>query len=155
MPLTLYYQPEQCGVYLSGYRRFRGRGLGQGHGGAPAGRRLHTSAPTSFAIGRMRLLSSRPLTGEELAYFNNDFFNGEMTADDGRRYINLHNQFITCLYAGPRRSTCSICSTTAAESGSAPSQEELEQLGGASGGRQSDLSHRQVHATADMDAFLL
>lgn len=51
---------------------------------------------------RPERLTPQPLTEEELAYFNNDFFNGEMTADDGRRYINLHNQFITCLYADSR-----------------------------------------------------
>lgn len=47
-------------------------------------------------------LAPQPLTEEELAYFNNDFFNGEMTADDGQTYSNLHNQFLTCLYADPR-----------------------------------------------------
>ena len=47
-------------------------------------------------------LTPQPLTEEELAYFNNDFFNGEMTADDGQTYSNLHNQFLTCLYADPR-----------------------------------------------------
>ena len=51
---------------------------------------------------RPERLTPQLLTEEELAYFNNDFFNGEMTADDGRRYINLHNQFITCLYADSR-----------------------------------------------------
>ena len=47
-------------------------------------------------------LAPQPLTEAELAYFNNDFFNGEMTADDGQTYSNLHNQFLTCLYADPR-----------------------------------------------------
>ena len=51
---------------------------------------------------RPERLTPQPLTEEELAYFNNDFFNGEMTADDGQTYSNLHNQFLTCLYADPR-----------------------------------------------------
>ena len=51
---------------------------------------------------RPERLTPQPLTEAELAYFNNDFFNGEMTADDGQTYSNLHNQFLTCLYADPR-----------------------------------------------------
>ena len=39
------------------------------------------------------------LTGEELAYFNEQFFN---TADDGGPIgINIHNQFLCCLYEKP------------------------------------------------------
>ena len=51
---------------------------------------------------RPERLTPQPLTEAELAYFNNVFFNGEMTADDGQTYSNLHNQFLTCLYADPR-----------------------------------------------------
>ncbi|MDO4315454.1 MAG: M56 family metallopeptidase [Oscillospiraceae bacterium] len=41
----------------------------------------------------------RPLTGEELAYFNEEFFNND-TADNVVG-VNIHNQFLTSLYEAP------------------------------------------------------
>lgn len=98
--VTLYYQPEQCGAQLvdtagSGEEVWAKVTVVPQPGGG-----FHILS--NKLCDRPERLTPQPLTEEELAYFNNDFFNGEMTADDGRRYINLHNQFITCLYADSR-----------------------------------------------------
>lgn len=46
--------------------------------------------------------SARPLTGEELSFFNTQFFNSQTTNESGGVQHTLHNQFLTCLYAGPQ-----------------------------------------------------
>ncbi|MBR7056572.1 MAG: M56 family metallopeptidase [Oscillospiraceae bacterium] len=46
------------------------------------------------------MAASRPLTGDELAYFNEEFFAPYVLAE-GERRINLHLQFLSSLYSAP------------------------------------------------------
>ena len=99
--VTLYYQPEQCGVYL----------VDTAGSGEEVWAKV-TVEPQSG--GGLRILSyqicgrpddllgvTRPLTGEELAFFNTEFFNHD-TDVDGVVRANPHNQFLTCLYNVPQ-----------------------------------------------------
>lgn len=99
--VTLYYQPEQCGVYLVDT--------------AGSGEEVWAKVTVEpQPDGNLRILSNqicgrpddllgvtRPLTGEELAFFNTEFFNHD-TDVDGVVRANPHNQFLTCLYNAPQ-----------------------------------------------------
>ena len=100
------------------------------------------------------LLSSRLLTGEELAFFNTQFFNSQTTNESGGVQHTLHNQFLTCLYAGPQDINLFDLFYNGAGTWDAPSQAELEQLGVlAVDGSQICPTYKLT--TAAMDAFLL
>ena len=71
---------------------------------------------------------TRPLTGEELAFFNTEFFNHD-TDVDGVVRANPHNQFLTCLYNVPQEINLYDLFYDGGGVREAPSQEELEQLG--------------------------
>ena len=69
----------------------------------------------------------RPLTGDELAYFNEEFFNHDTV--DGTVGVNIRNQFLTSLYERPEDLNLFelfYCGTGAEES---MSPEELRQVG--------------------------
>ncbi|WP_419015825.1 M56 family metallopeptidase [Dysosmobacter sp.] len=151
--VTLYYQPEQCGVYL----------VDTAGSGEEVWAKV-TVEPQSG--GGLRILSNqicgrpddllgvtRPLTGEELAFFNTEFFNHD-TDVDGVVRANPHNQFLTCLYAGPQDINLFDLFYNGAGTWDAPSQAELEQLGVlAVDGSQICPTYKLT--TAAMDAFLL
>ena len=100
------------------------------------------------------LLSSRPLTGEELAFFNTEFFNSETADENGMANANYHNQFLTCLYDSPQNINLFDLFYNGAGTWDAPSQAELEQLGVlAVDGSQICPTYKLT--TAAMDAFLL
>ena len=67
-------------------------GANAGHAGAVAALAAVVCAVT-FTGARDRSAESHSLTGDELTYFNTEFFNG----DTG----NFHNQFLSCLYESP------------------------------------------------------
>lgn len=151
--VTLYYQPEQCGVYL----------MDTAGSGEEVWAKV-TVAPQSGGGFQFRsnqlcarpdaLLSSRPLTGEELAFFNTQFFNSQTTNGFGGVQPTLHNQFLTCLYAGPQDINLFDLFYNGAGTWEAPSQAELEQLGVlAVDGSQICPTYKLT--TAAMDAFLL
>ena len=151
--VTLYYQPEQCGVYL----------MDTAGSGEEVWAKV-TVAPQSGGGFQFRsnqlcarpdaLLSSRPLTGEELAFFNTQFFNSQTTNGFGGVQPTLHNQFLTCLYAGPQDINLFDLFYNGAGTWEAPSQAELEQLGVlAEDGSQICPTYKLT--TAAMDAFLL
>lgn len=151
--VTLYYQPEQCGVYL----------MDTADSGEEVWAKV-TVAPQSGGGFQLRsnqlcarpdaLLSSRPLTGEELAFFNTQFFNSQTTNEFGGVQPTLHNQFLTCLYAGPQDINLFDLFYNGAGTWEAPSQAELEQLGVlAEDGSQICPTYKLT--TAAMDAFLL
>ena len=151
--VTLYYQPEQCGVYL----------MDTAGSGEEVWAKV-TVAPQSGGGFKLRsnqlcdrpdaLLSSRPLTGEELAFFNTQFFNSQTTNESGGVQHTLHNQFLTCLYAGPQDINLFDLFYNGAGTWDAPSQAELEQLGVlAVDGSQICPTYKLT--TAAMDAFLL
>ena len=96
---------------------------------------------------------TRPLTGEELAFFNTEFFNHD-TDVDGVVRANPHNQFLTCLYNVPQEINLYDLFYDGGGVREAPSQEELEQLGVlAEDG--SQICPTDKFTRADMDAFLL
>lgn len=96
---------------------------------------------------------TRPLTGEELAFFNTEFFNHD-TDVDGVVRANPHNQFLTCLYNAPQEINLYDLFYDGGGVREAPSQEELEQLGVlAEDG--SQICPTDKFTRADMDAFLL
>ena len=151
--VTLYYQPEQCGVYLVDT--------------AGSGEEVWAKVTVEpQPDGNLRILSNqicgrpddllgvtRPLTGEELAFFNTEFFNHD-TDVDGVVRANPHNQFLTCLYAGPQDINLFDLFYNGAGTWDAPSQAELEQLGVlAVDGSQICPTYKLT--TAAMDAFLL
>ena len=151
--VTLYYQPEQCGVYL----------MDTAGSGEEVWAKV-TVAPQSGGGFQFRsnqlcarpdaLLSSRPLTGEELAFFNTQFFNSQTTNEFGGVQPTLHNQFLTCLYAGPQDINLFDLFYNGAGTWEAPSQAELEQLDVlAEDGSQICPTYKLT--TAAMDAFLL
>lgn len=151
--VALYYQPEQCGVYL----------MDTADSGEEVWAKV-TVAPQSGGGFQFRsnqlcarpdaLLSSRPLTGEELAFFNTQFFNSQTTNEFGGVQPTLHNQFLTCLYAGPQDINLFDLFYNGAGTWEAPSQAELEQLGVlAEDGSQICPTYKLT--TAAMDAFLL
>ena len=151
--VTLYYQPEQCGVYL----------MDTADSGEEVWAKV-TVAPQSGGGFQFRsnqlcarpdaLLSSRPLTGEELAFFNTQFFNSQTTNEFGGVQPTLHNQFLTCLYAGPQDINLFDLFYNGVGTWEAPSQAELEQLGVlAVDGSQICPTYKLT--TAAMDAFLL
>lgn len=151
--VTLYYQPEQCGVYL----------VDTAGSGEEVWAKV-TVEPQSG--GGLRILSNqicgrpddllgvtRPLTGEELAFFNTEFFNHD-TDVDGVVRANPHNQFLTCLYNVPQEINLYDLFYDGGGVREAPSQEELEQLGVlAEDG--SQICPTDKFTRADMDAFLL
>ena len=151
--VTLYYQPEQCGVYL----------VDTAGSGEEVWAKV-TVEPQSG--GGLRILSNqicgrpddllgvtRPLTGEELAFFNTEFFNHD-TDVDGVVRANPHNQFLTCLYNAPQEINLYDLFYAGGGVREAPSQEELEQLGVlAEDG--SQICPTDKFTRADMDAFLL
>ena len=151
--VTLYYQPEQCGVYL----------VDTAGSGEEVWAKV-TVEPQSG--GGLRILSNqicgrpddllgvtRPLTGEELAFFNTEFFNHD-TDVDGVVRANPHNQFLTCLYNAPQEINLYDLFYDGGGVWEAPSQEELEQLGVlAEDG--SQICPTDKFTRADMDAFLL
>lgn len=151
--VTLYYQPEQCGVYL----------VDTAGSGEEVWAKV-TAEPQSG--GGLRILSNqicgrpddllgvtRPLTGEELAFFNTEFFNHD-TDVDGVVRANPHNQFLTCLYNVPQEINLYDLFYDGGGVREAPSQEELEQLGVlAEDG--SQICPTDKFTRADMDAFLL
>lgn len=151
--VTLYYQPEQCGAQL----------VDTAGSGEEVWAKV-TVAPQSGGGFKLRsnqlcdrpdaLLSSRPLTGEELAFFNTQFFNSQTTNESGGVQHTLHNQFLTCLYAGPQDINLFDLFYNGAGTWDAPSQAELEQLGVlAVDGSQICPTYKLT--TAAMDAFLL
>ncbi|WP_297709955.1 M56 family metallopeptidase [Dysosmobacter sp.] len=90
---------------------------------------------------------ARPLTGEELAYFNEEFFNGED--------YNFRNQFLSSLYKCPEDINLYelfYCGVTDDPSGTprSPSPEELAQV---YGGALPDCA-RYKATTADFDDLL-
>ena len=123
--VTLYYQPEQCGVYLVDT--------------AGSGEEVWAKVTVEpQPDGNLRILSNqicgrpddllgvtRPLTGEELAFFNTEFFNHD-TDVDGVVRANPHNQFLTCLYAGPQDINLFDLFYNGVGTWEAPSQAELE-----------------------------
>lgn len=152
--VTLYYQPEQCGVYLVDT--------------AGSGEEVWAKVTVEpQPDGNLRILSNqicgrpddllgvtRPLTGEELAFFNTQFFNSQTTNEFGGVQPTLHNQFLTCLYAGPQDINLFDLFYNSAGTWDAPSQAELEQLGVlAVDGSQICPTYKLT--TAAMDAFLL
>lgn len=152
--VTLYYQPEQCGVYLVDT--------------AGSGEEVWAKVTVEpQPDGNLRILSNqicgrpddllgvtRPLTGEELAFFNTQFFNSQTTNESGGVQHTLHNQFLTCLYAGPQDINLFDLFYNGAGTWDAPSQAELEQLGVlAVDGSQICPTYKLT--TAAMDAFLL
>lgn len=151
--VTLYYQPKQCGVYL----------VDTAGSGEEVWAKV-TVEPQSG--GGLRILSNqicgrpddllgvtRPLTGEELAFFNTEFFNHD-TDVDGVVRANPHNQFLTCLYNVPQEINLYDLFYDGGGVREAPSQEELEQLGVlAEDG--SQICPTDKFTRADMDAFLL
>ena len=151
--VTLYYQPEQCGVYLVDT--------------AGSGEEVWAKVTVEpQPDGGLRILSNqicgrpddllgvtRPLTGEELAFFNTEFFNHD-TDVDGVVRANPHNQFLTCLYNVPQEINLYDLFYDGGGVREAPSQEELEQLGVlAEDG--SQICPTDKFTRADMDAFLL
>lgn len=151
--MTLYYQPEQCGVYLVDT--------------AGSGEEVWAKVTVEpQPDGGLRILSNqicgrpddllgvtRPLTGEELAFFNTEFFNHD-TDVDGVVRANPHNQFLTCLYNVPQEINLYDLFYDGGGVREAPSQEELEQLGVlAEDG--SQICPTDKFTRADMDAFLL
>ena len=151
--VTLYYQPEQCGVYL----------MDTADSGEEVWAKV-TVAPQSGGVFKLRsnqlcdrpdaLLSSRLLTGDELAFFNTQFFNSQTTNEFGGVQHTLHNQFLTCLYAGPQDINLFGLFYNGIGTWEAPSQAELEQLGVlAADGSQICPTYKLTAAA--MDAFLL
>ncbi len=47
------------------------------------------------------LLEPQPISGDELAFFNEEFFNVASTDSSADEITKLHNQFLSCLYARP------------------------------------------------------
>lgn len=151
--VTLYYQPEQCGAQLvdtagSGEEVWaKVTVVPQPSGGFQLRSNQLCARPDA-------LLSSRPLTGEELSFFNTQFFNSQTTNESGGVQHTLHNQFLTCLYAGPQDINLFDLFYNGAGTWDAPSQAELEQLGVlAVDGSQICPTYKLT--TAAMDAFLL
>ena len=151
--VTLYYQPEQCGAQLvdtagSGEEVWAKVTVVPQPGG---GFQLRSN---QLCARPDALLSSRPLTGEELSFFNTQFFNSQTTNESGGVQHTLHNQFLTCLYAGPQDINLFDLFYNGAGTWDAPSQAELEQLGVlAVDGSQICPTYKLT--TAAMDAFLL
>ncbi|MGI5980244.1 MAG: M56 family metallopeptidase, partial [Dysosmobacter sp.] len=151
--MTLYYQPEQCGVQLmdtagSGEEVWAKVTVAPQSGGG------FKILSNQLCARPDALLSSRPLTGEELAFFNTQFFNSQTTNESGGVQHTLHNQFLTCLYAGPQDINLFDLFYNGAGTWDAPSQAELEQLGVlAVDGSQICPTYKLT--TAAMDAFLL
>ena len=151
--VTLYYQPEQCGVYLmdtagSGEEVWAKVTVAPQPGGG------FKILSNQLCARPDALLSSRPLTGEELAFFNTQFFNSQATNESGGVQHTLHNQFLTCLYAGPQDINLFDLFYNGVGTWEAPSQAELEQLGVlAEDGSQICPTYKLT--TAAMDAFLL
>ena len=152
--VTLYYQPEQCGVHLAD----------------TAGSNEEVWAKVTVEPqkdGGFHILSnqlchrpdgllgeSRPLTGEELAFFNTEFFNSETADENGMANVNYHNQFLTCLYDSPQNLNLFDLFYNGIGTWEAPSQAELEQLGVlAADGSQICPTYKLTAAA--MDAFLL
>ena len=89
---------------------------------------------------------TRPLTGEELAYFNETFFNGED--------INIRNQFLTSLYASPEDIDLFelfYCGTGLADP---MTDEELQQVGAFDANGEAICPTNKLSVSA-MDAVLL
>ena len=152
--VTLYYQPEQCGVYLVDT--------------AGSGEEVWAKVTVEpQPDGNLRILSNqicgrpddllgvtRPLTGEELAFFNTQFFNSQTTNEFGGVQHTLHNQFLTCLYDSPQSINLFDLFYNGIGTWEAPSQAELEQLGVlAMDGSQICPTYKLT--TEAMDAFLL
>lgn len=151
--VTLYYQPEQCGVQL----------VDTAGSGEEVWAKV-TVAPQSDGGFKLRsnqlcarpdaLLSSRLLTGDELAFFNTQFFNSQTTNEFGGVQHTLHNQFLTCLYDSPQNINLFDLFYNGIGTWEAPSQAELEQLGVlAADGSQICPTYKLTAAA--MDAFLL
>lgn len=88
----------------------------------------------------------RPLTGAELEYFNEDFFNG----DD----FNIRNQFLTCLYDSPEEIDLFSLFYNGAGTDENPDEEERRAvLEAGYGGYYPDTDLTKITA-ADMDAVL-
>ena len=151
--VTLYYQPEQCGAQLvdtagSGEEVWAKVTVAPQPGGGFQIRSNQLCARPDA------LLSSRPLTGEELTFFNTQFFNSQTTNKSGGVQATLHNQFLTCLYGSPQNINLFDLFYNGAGTWEAPSLEELEQLGVlAMDGSQICPTYKLT--TAAMDAFLL
>ena len=151
--VTLYYQPEQCGAQLvdtagSGKEVWAKVTVVPQPGG---GFQLRSN---QLCARPDALLSSRLLTGEELAFFNTQFFNSQTTNEFGGVQHTLHNQFLTCLYAGPQDINLFGLFYNGIGTWEAPSQAELEQLGVlAADGSQICPTYKLTAAA--MDAFLL
>ena len=152
--VTLYYQPEQCGVYLMDT--------------AGSGEEVWAKVTVEpQKDGGFHILSNqlchrpdgllgerRPLTGEELAFFNTEFFNSETADENGMANANYHNQFLTCLYDSPQNLNLFDLFYNGIGTWEAPSQAELEQLGVlAADGSQICPTYKLTAAA--MDAFLL
>ena len=152
--VTLYYQPEQCGVHLAD----------------TAGSNEEVWAKVTVEPqkdGGFHILSnqlchrpdgllgeSRLLTGEELAFFNTEFFNSETADENGMANANYHNQFLTCLYDSPQNLNLFDLFYNGIGTWEAPSRAELEQLGVlAADGSQICPTYKLTAAA--MDAFLL
>ena len=151
--VTLYYQPEQCGAQLvdtagSGEEVWAKVTVAPQPGG---GFQLRSN---QLCARPDALLSSRLLTGEELAFFNTQFFNSQTTNESGGVQATLHNQFLTCLYADPQDINLFDLFYNGVDTWEAPSQAELEQLGVlAMDGSQICPTYKLT--TEAMDAFLL
>ena len=151
--VTLYYQPEQCGAQLvdtagSGEEVWAKVTVAPQPGGGFQIRSNQLCARPDA------LLSSRPLTGEELTFFNTQFFNSQTTNKSGGVQATLHNQFLTCLYGSPQNINLFDLFYNGVGTWEAPSLEELEQLGVlAMDGSQICPTYKLT--TAAMDAFLL
>ncbi len=151
--VALYYQAEQCGVHL----------VDTAGSGEEVWAKV-TVAPQPDGGFRIlsnqlcaqpdALLSSRPLTGGELAFFNTQFFNSQATNEFGGVQKTLHNQFLTCLYGSPQDINLFDLFYNGVGTWEAPSLAELEQLGVlAEDGSQICPTYKLT--TAAMDAFLL
>lgn len=151
--VTLYYQPEQCGAQLvdtagSGKEVWAKVTVVPQPGG---GFQLRSN---QLCARPDALLSSRLLTGEELAFFNTQFFNSQTTNESGGVQHTLHNQFLTCLYDSPQNLNLFDLFYNGIGTWEAPSQAELEQLGVlAADGSQICPTYKLTAAA--MDAFLL
>ena len=93
-------------------------------GGEPS-RQPQPRKHTRTGTRQRRRVMTRPLTGEELAFFNTEFFNHD-TDVDGVVRANPHNQFLTCLYNVPQEINLYDLFYDGGGVREAPSQEELE-----------------------------
>lgn len=95
---------------------------------------------------------TQPLTGDELAYFNEEFFNNDTV--DSVVGVNIHNQFLTSLYERPEDIDLYELFYCGTGRSGEMTEEELRQVGSfdESG---SQICPTDKLAVADLDAVLL